>query len=1437
MEDRPSTSGPYIIQARSSRIKRSEKGDDSSFLGRLVAGDESAMGCTDLYFPYDPSNWSPAHLYRTPQDIILQKISQGGGDGVDRYQIGHSLGINAHIKSGNRKVAGYITDLTTSYPNDIGQFHKMIGKVRSIRYYIKEGEKCGFEDLYDDFKKITGRDCPFKCGDIHKFPSLKLNTLRISDVTLKRMNLVLSRLEEEKVVVTYFRLMKFIHEKEAEAGYQYQMDKKSIIKILVCLERSNLVKITESTVKQNETEVNVKCVCHRDIVDKNDPLIAEAIAKMIRQYAVESRIFPTGQLRNPIPVDDRGTEDPHKKELRLNALQRKKIKRAAARESLGKSGVVAKKRKVTKRTSESTSTAEDDGDKMDVDEGTSETMKTNEVPEIKRVFVSPFNFLCLQGKFMKLALLHELLFHFSRCHKEGKTTFQDRFTTVTLPNVNAVKGSEDMDLDESLKLSSNPRKKDSKVSNIMVPTTPFEKIPLIDTENELFKFVPCLAKMPDTPHGWFAFADLMKILPLALIVFIAKIKKDEPILMEYLEDPVKRFIPYADLPPIFRRSIIPEKKLYKFMEYQILLLASMGLVTLSQSTDENYSKYASRMYYLAKVKSVRDTSTSAPSYMKTPNDISEFDRFVHILDSLQNIRRFWDHLRAIALSTPFSFKKLIEPNEEICSRQFSIGCIDKEKYSRPVTHHDDEFIYDEAGNGCGGFHPSLYVNLKRHWDINTGPNDIFRWVVSQVQESGETNKSFVEEHVKKLHYGWNSCIHFLLPSEVNNYKSKGSNKDDYLRRPIIRKISTGQNYHKKIKSTPNQTINDEDSLQTPRVFRNVKGKRKLDEKDINVVKDRTYLRVRFSKREKDVLIMIRAVCYFLNPIYRIWISPPLLRDTMHSYVPDSQTKTIQNLFSAGAREMNKAAVRVEFYKMVEQLKTFISMNEIRDRMNDELKSTPKSGGAVFYDHFFTTAFAEAYNLLYNEDTGCPRSHQSDEEFFKYFENHNVYKFEVAKVGKENSVPKKEPATLDEIQFEISFIIMISSLVHDSVEEWTTEASNIEKLAYSLVKSHLTDVVIRLKKEGIILKPRFAQDPTKKDLIVSSGQMAILSTFFRHTFSHKYHVDIVKQVKDEYQKICETKDCTASYTPGSLALIADLMEAKGMHSSVTIGTNFNKFVDNEENLTIGSALKRNKGLESSNLLIDDFILKYTDIPRLGFVPAEIEAIFEKKIQKVLESDLVSIVDEDIVKGYDEILKGKLMNVIAQLKEKTLLGLTTEEFSTIVNLDYEATEKLLNEMVEKNHLFICGFDTRRYVLMEHAKNWVVTNNENVCFMMRPWLNSKGEINFSIVKWMAESLLFKLFESPVISMEQLESNYSSILRPHLVFELIEYLEAAEIVTMNRVIKKTGKILDPFSRTPEFGAKFEIKILHNALTRFSQISHNESIKPLFSKDVYVYF
>ncbi|VDN20322.1 unnamed protein product [Cylicostephanus goldi] len=148
-----------------------------------------------------------------------------------------------------------------------------------------------------EFERLAGTPCPFKLGQVVKFPNCNLSTLRISDVTLHRLIDLLDLVDRHRVLVTFHRMIKAISERELARGYDFTIDKKSLVKCLKALESVHLITMFDTLVVAESVENKVRIVCHRDIHSADDPEVIQVIQATVDEYHKEGRVFPHGQLR------------------------------------------------------------------------------------------------------------------------------------------------------------------------------------------------------------------------------------------------------------------------------------------------------------------------------------------------------------------------------------------------------------------------------------------------------------------------------------------------------------------------------------------------------------------------------------------------------------------------------------------------------------------------------------------------------------------------------------------------------------------------------------------------------------------------------------------------------------------------------------------------------------------------------------------------------------------------------------------------------------------------------------------------------------------------------------------------------------------------------------------------------------------------------------
>uniref|UniRef100_A0A914ZHJ6 GTF3C1 extended winged-helix domain-containing protein n=1 Tax=Parascaris univalens TaxID=6257 RepID=A0A914ZHJ6_PARUN len=273
-----------------SRKQKSTEGDAVDNTSEIVK--------KTVYIPYKKEEWSPLYLYRTLGDLTAAVMRQSGAEGVGRVEVGRTYGIDTMVKAGNRRVSGCITNTLKAFPNYFGQYQKMEGKYRCIKYFWKvDAQPERFKALFTEWERVSGEPCPFTIGQVIKFPKTNLSTLRISDVSLRRLLDALRLVKQKHIIVTMHRFMKSIIELEQGYGYNYQMDKKSALKCLYALERAQFLHVFEKMVVEENSSHKVQLICDANVKSANDPAVEVAIRAAIDEFHEVGRVFPHGQLR------------------------------------------------------------------------------------------------------------------------------------------------------------------------------------------------------------------------------------------------------------------------------------------------------------------------------------------------------------------------------------------------------------------------------------------------------------------------------------------------------------------------------------------------------------------------------------------------------------------------------------------------------------------------------------------------------------------------------------------------------------------------------------------------------------------------------------------------------------------------------------------------------------------------------------------------------------------------------------------------------------------------------------------------------------------------------------------------------------------------------------------------------------------------------------
>uniref|UniRef100_A0A914Q5A7 Uncharacterized protein n=1 Tax=Panagrolaimus davidi TaxID=227884 RepID=A0A914Q5A7_9BILA len=203
-DDEPSTSSQHVFIQDEPTVLPSQpvavQDDEPSTSSQLISVKKKFLPIQtgsippQVYINDRSKSYSHMASRMMVEDCVAREIYVAGAKGIDRFTIAEKMGINARTKTGSRKISAPIQTLSRGLPNEAGVYQKLTGKVRIHYFFHKMFEPNAYADLIKSISDLIGRECPIKIGQVMDFPGQKLTRMRITDLTLKRMLLILTEL-------------------------------------------------------------------------------------------------------------------------------------------------------------------------------------------------------------------------------------------------------------------------------------------------------------------------------------------------------------------------------------------------------------------------------------------------------------------------------------------------------------------------------------------------------------------------------------------------------------------------------------------------------------------------------------------------------------------------------------------------------------------------------------------------------------------------------------------------------------------------------------------------------------------------------------------------------------------------------------------------------------------------------------------------------------------------------------------------------------------------------------------------------------------------------------------------------------------------------------------------------------------------------------------
>lgn len=230
-------------------------------------------------------------------------------------------------------------------------------------------------------------------------------------------------------------------------------------------------------------------------------------------------------------------------------------------------------------------------------------------------------------------------------------------------------------------------------------------------------FIPPLVRQPPYSEGWIIFSDIIARLPLSIFLKVISINYKVPGLEEWMNDKVKRYVLFNQLPERLRIPLMHSRKFIFSIDDTSKLLCACGLL---QFGPPNLLNKEMIYLYLNKKAILYNTTISPPGYYMVGDGI-EYEKTYYDFDSSDVVKNYWTDLRQICFNTRLGMRKhLVDKglfNKNIFNSINFRAALQPQTSQTAVINDIGQIPGDLRG--AAGLDSSLYAHLKRNWNWTT----------------------------------------------------------------------------------------------------------------------------------------------------------------------------------------------------------------------------------------------------------------------------------------------------------------------------------------------------------------------------------------------------------------------------------------------------------------------------------------------------------------------------------------------------------------------------------------------------------------------------------------------------------------------------------------------------------------------------------------------
>ncbi|KJH46259.1 hypothetical protein DICVIV_07695 [Dictyocaulus viviparus] len=346
------------------------------------------------------------------------------------------------------------------------------------------------------------------------------------------------------------------------------------------------------------------------------------------------------------------------------------------------------------------------------------------------------------------------------------------------------------------------------------------------------------------------------------------------------------------------------------------------------------------------------------------------------------------------------------------------------------------------------------------------------------------------------------------------------------------------------------------------------------------------------------------------------------------------------------------------------------------------------------------------------------------------------------------------------------------------------------------------------------------------MVITKNQ-AVLSYYFRHFFSHRFHPDVMEQSLLVFETIEDSVEEMEELQGDLVGILVAATSSFYNNNDLEISVDDEVFTMFEQTAIDHAthSIKQIRYLENADLHLEQIhIYESSSLEQPQFPSSQ--SIISRIDWSQTASKYPPQPFETFLLDVPVSMRRNLRHIYSPILSCREFGARLSDIQDATNMELHEIETGIEYLTKNSQVITVGVEVQRWVAAEFAKAWCVKVGHRLT-SPRPWTMPSGDICPATVRWMGESVLMMIISSPGITLKEVCSRFEFALQPVAVHDLITVLELAGCIRLLKEVFENMSLSSLFQRdVPQIEITYLLPTV-DCIERFSRIFGGISLLP----------